>query len=55
MSLSNPKNQYGPFSTGNKETLNVTDIHEQSVQFHDQFYSGNLMTVAIVANDTIDR
>ena len=55
MKLNNPENRYREFSTGSKETLNVTDIYAQSLEFYDQFYSANLMTIAIVANDTLDR
>ena len=55
MKLSNPKNRYGEFSVGSKETLNITDIYEQTLQFHDRFYSANLVSIAVVANDTLDR
>ena len=55
LKLSNPENSYKEFSVGSKETLNITEIYEQTLQFHDRFYSANLISIAVVANDTLDR
>ena len=55
MGLANPESSDKGFTVGNRETLNVTDIYEQVIDFHARYYSANLMTLAIVANDTLDR
>jgi secreted Zn-dependent insulinase-like peptidase len=55
LKLANPDSRDKGFTVGSRETLNVTDIYEQVADFHDRYYSANLMTLVIVANDTLDR
>lgn len=43
------------FIVGNRDTLNVTDIKDKVSEFHDRYYSANLMVLVIVANDTLDK
>ena len=53
-SLSNPKSPHSRFSTGSLTTLNKTNIQERLREFYDRYYSANLMTIAMVGNETLD-
>ncbi|XP_063684663.1 uncharacterized protein LOC134818889 isoform X2 [Bolinopsis microptera] len=47
--------EYDPkFSTGSISTLNRTDIQDRLWDFYDRYYSANLITVAIIGNETLD-
>ncbi|KAL5269357.1 hypothetical protein ACHWQZ_G002997 [Mnemiopsis leidyi] len=52
--LSNPKHPFHTFSTGSISTLNRTDIQDRLWEFYDRYYSANLITVAIIGNETLD-
>ncbi|XP_063684667.1 uncharacterized protein LOC134818889 isoform X6 [Bolinopsis microptera] len=52
--LSNVKHPFHTFSTGSISTLNRTDIQDRLWDFYDRYYSANLITVAIIGNETLD-
>ncbi|XP_071494745.1 insulin-degrading enzyme-like [Diadema antillarum] len=56
-----PTHPYSKFNTGNKETL-VTipqtkniDVREQLLKFHDDFYSSNIMGLALLGRESLDE
>jgi insulysin len=54
-SESNPNSIFNRFATGNLETLNKPLLREALVDFHKNYYSSHLMTLAIVSNKSIDE
>ena len=53
--LSNPEHAYSKFGTGNLETLNVEGIREILIEFHEKFYSANLMKLVIYGKESLDE
>ncbi|CAO1412986.1 unnamed protein product [Diamesa tonsa] len=60
-SLANPEHSYSKFGTGNKETLldipkeKGIDIRKELISFHKQWYSSNIMCLAIFGKESIDE
>lgn len=60
-SLANPKHAYSKFGTGNKETLldipkeKDIDIRDELIKFHKQWYSSNIMNLAIFGKESLDE
>ncbi|KAI9226187.1 MAG: Metalloenzyme, LuxS/M16 peptidase-like protein, partial [Piptocephalis tieghemiana] len=58
--LSSPDHPYSQFSTGNVETLRTRpaaegiDVRKALLDFHDQYYSANIMRLVIVGRDSLD-
>lgn len=53
---SNPKHPFSKFSTGCLETLsNKPEIRDILLEFHDRYYSANLMRLAIYGKDSLDQ
>lgn len=58
--LCNPSHPYRKFSTGNKQTLienpknKGLDVQKALQQFHNQWYSSNIMTLAIIGKESLD-
>ena len=53
--LADPASRFSGFTVGNRESLNRTDIRDHVNNFHNRYYSSNLMSLVIVSNDTLDR
>jgi insulysin len=60
-SLANPNHEYSRFGTGNKETLldnpkslNI-DTRQELMKFHQQWYSSNIMNLAILGKESLDE
>lgn len=53
--LSNPNHPYSKFGTGNLETLNIEGIRQVLIDFHEQFYSANLMKLVIYGKESLDE
>lgn len=56
-SLSNPKHPYNKFGSGNKDTLgkqNPSELRKQLIEFHKQWYSANLMCLAVLGKESLD-
>ncbi|CAI4047023.1 hypothetical protein SKDZ_12G4150 [Saccharomyces kudriavzevii ZP591] len=59
-SLTNPNHPYHKFSTGNIETLgtlpkeNGQNVRDELLQFHNNFYSANLMKLCILGREDLD-
>ncbi|KAJ2826153.1 metalloprotease [Coemansia erecta] len=59
--LSNPDHPFSYFSTGNLETLRDAplqrgiDIRQEVIQFYEQYYSADIMKLAVVGNHSIDQ
>ena len=53
--LSDPKHPFSKFGTGNLETLNVQGIREILIEFHEKFYSANLMKLVIYGKESLDE
>lgn len=55
-----PKHPYSKFGTGNKDTLDVIpkekgiQVREELLKFHQKWYSANLMTLAILGQESLD-
>lgn len=53
-----PDHPFSKFSTGNKQTLDVIpkqkgiDIRERLLEFHEKYYSANIMTLCILGKGT---
>lgn len=43
------------FSTGSLETLNIPTIREDLLQFHQKYYSSNIMNLVLVGKESIDK
>jgi len=60
-SLANPEHPYSKFGTGNKETLldipkqKGVDIRQELMDFHQQWYSSNIMNLAIFGKESLDE
>lgn len=60
-SLANPKHAYSKFGTGNKETLldipkeKGLDVRGELIKFHKQWYSANIMNLAIFGKESLDE
>eukprot|EP01127_Copromyxa_protea_P015714 TRINITY_DN456_c0_g1_i2.p1 TRINITY_DN456_c0_g1~~TRINITY_DN456_c0_g1_i2.p1 ORF type:complete len:1114 (+),score=210.50 TRINITY_DN456_c0_g1_i2:848-4189(+) len=56
----NPDHPYSKFSTGSTETLETLpkekglDVRKALLEFHQQYYSSNLMTLVIVGKEPVD-
>lgn len=50
-----PHSNFRHSGTGNIHTLNTTDIRDKLLEFHEKFYSSNLMSVAVVANRSLEE
>lgn len=52
--LADPNHPYNRFGTGNKDTLAVlpkeknVNVREQLLEFHKQWYSANIMSLAVL-------
>ena len=56
--VANPKHPIRKFSTGNKETLRDkpnSNLYESLVNFHKQYYSANLMKLALVGPQSLEE
>jgi insulysin len=59
-SLADAKHPFSKFGTGNRETLKTTSeakgikIRDEVIKFYKSFYSANLMTLAIVSNQSFE-
>lgn len=53
--LSNPSHVYHKFGTGNLETLNVPGIRDILIEFHDRYYSANLMKLVVYGRESLDE
>ncbi|CRK98493.1 CLUMA_CG011850, isoform A, partial [Clunio marinus] len=60
-SLANPEHPYSKFGTGNKETLldipkeKGIDIRSELIKFHKNWYSSNIMNLAIFGKESLDE
>lgn len=60
-SLANTEHPYSKFGTGNKETLldipkeKSIDIRSELIQFHKNWYSSNIMNLAILGKESLDE
>lgn len=60
-SLANPEHPYSKFGTGNKETLSEIpktkdiDVRTELINFHDKWYSSNIMNLAIFGKESLDE
>jgi len=52
--LSSPKHPYSKFYTGTLETLNKEGIRDILIQFHEKYYSANLMKLVVFGRDSLD-
>lgn len=61
MSTADPGHDYCKFGTGNKMTLDTLpksrglNVREQLLQFHQQWYSSNVMAVVVLGRETLDE
>lgn len=53
--LSDPKHPYSKFGTGNLDTLNVEGIRDILINFHEKFYSANLMKLVVYGKESLDQ
>lgn len=59
--LSNPQHPFSMFATGNKETLAGAaqqmgvDLRERLLEFHDRYYSADIMRLCVVGRDSLDQ
>jgi len=54
MNHTNPNSKLNRFTTGNTETLRKNDIREKLLQFHNENYSSNLMTLTLLGNHSME-
>lgn len=60
-SLANPKHDFSKFGTGNKYTLETrpkelgSDVRDELLKFHDQYYSSNLMGLTVLGKESLDE
>ncbi|KOX69206.1 Insulin-degrading enzyme [Melipona quadrifasciata] len=60
-SSADPKHPFSKFSTGNKETLDVIpkqkgiNVREKLLEFHDKFYSSNIMALSVLGKESLDE
>jgi len=47
-SNANQQHPFHKFSTGNVKTLNISNIRSRLLQFHDTYYSSNVMKLVIL-------
>lgn len=52
--LSSPKHPFSRFYTGTLETLKKEGIREALIEFHDSYYSANLMKLVVFGRDSLD-
>ncbi|CAG9861187.1 unnamed protein product [Phyllotreta striolata] len=59
--LANPNHPYNTFGTGNKQTLlNIPkekgiDVRKQLLEFHNKWYSSNIMSLAVLGKESLDE
>ncbi|XP_028137935.1 insulin-degrading enzyme isoform X1 [Diabrotica virgifera virgifera] len=59
--LANPDHPFNTFGTGNKDTLikipkeNNIDVREKLLEFHNKWYSSNIMSLAILGKESLDE
>lgn len=59
-SLTDPKHPYSRFGTGNKKTLsddpiaNGVNVRDELIRFHGQWYSANIMCLAVYGKESLD-
>ncbi|XP_056631781.1 insulin-degrading enzyme isoform X2 [Diorhabda carinulata] len=59
--LANPDHPFNTFGTGNKDTLlripkeNNIDVREKLLEFHEKWYSSNIMSLAVLGKESLDE
>lgn len=59
--LANPDHPFNTFGTGNKDTLlripkeNNIDVRNKLLEFHDKWYSSNIMSLAVLGKESLDE
>lgn len=60
-SLANPQHPYHKFGTGNLETLwtaprqQGVNVRDELLRFHEQYYSANVMKLAVIGRESLDQ
>lgn len=52
--IAKPEHPFHKFSTGNLETLKKKDIRERLLEFHEKYYSSNMMKLVVIYNPKED-
>ena len=52
---SNPDSSFNIFGCGNLDTLNKDDIYDRLKEFHDKWYSSNIMKLVVYSNKPLDE
>jgi insulysin len=55
MMLSHPESQYNRFDVGCLKSLKQEGIRDRLIEFHQKWYSANLMNLVICGNHTLDQ
>ncbi|KAK0157501.1 hypothetical protein PV328_011241 [Microctonus aethiopoides] len=59
-SSANPNHPYSKFSTGNRDTLDVTpkkkgiNVRDELLKFHNTWYSSNIMALSVLGKENLD-
>lgn len=53
--LSSPEHPYHKFGTGNLETLSGAGIRETLLNFHERFYSANMMKLVVYGRESLEQ